>query len=650
MYPVNNFFSNYEYQGWTGSLRYNLAHQGWKIHVSATAKNYQAVLNHVAYLATKLDFSFKFASSQKLMRELLDVHGARESGGKLITIYPKNQIHCLLLLKVLSNLLRNFSGPCVLSDQQFAGTTNVSYRYGVFENKNSDSFIYKGKTYEDKRLPYFCLPPFIQTDPFARYSVTNKSNDPHWKKIQIKGAYSFTLGGGIYYGKYNDEEVVLKEGRFGIGVGPDQAVAKRQNERQILDKLQGNYFPLVIDDFMTQGNYYLLLQKINSITYYDYFATLGPVIIAKDLVKKAMVDFVDIIKNIISMVSYAHRKGIILRDINQTNILVESQTRKVYFVDCADSIFATSPSREKVKTPWYTIPETKYNTYAEDWTKVAWLILDGLGGVNRNLCLANYMQVREIFSKVLEYQGFSKKWLAIVTKLCTTENALASLELLQLLSDPQLTKVEPRVTITRNLKRLNLNKAELREYLSQALSLKDQELLSSLSQKTCLEVRNFIEKEQKKFITKDDMVCLQNGSVNSPYVNGGAAGKLFVLLTLLDEFGLTDLLPQLEELLSKLNGRYVKNATLSLGATGLGMLMLYTYTITKKEKYLQFAYKWNELVDILSFSLAGHKFWSNYHFDARPDESFANGNAGIRYFQRLLMGDKSYEFNEGDQC
>ncbi|MCI5941237.1 MAG: hypothetical protein MRZ40_01560 [Ligilactobacillus animalis] len=90
MYPVNNFFSNYECQGWTGNLRYNLAHQGWKIHVSATAKNYQAVLNHVAYLATKLDFSFKFASSQKLMRELLDVHGARESGGKLITIYPKN--------------------------------------------------------------------------------------------------------------------------------------------------------------------------------------------------------------------------------------------------------------------------------------------------------------------------------------------------------------------------------------------------------------------------------------------------------------------------------------------------------------------------------------------------------------------------------
>ena len=118
-----------------------------------------------------------------------------------------------------------------------------------------------------------------------------------------------------------------------------------------------------------------------------------------------MSDFIKIIKNIISMVSYAHSKGIILRDINQTNVLVNTKTKKVYFVDCADSIFVGTHSHEKIKTPWYTIPEAKYNTYAEDWTKVAWLILDGLGGVNRNLCLANYTQVKDIFSKVLEYQG-----------------------------------------------------------------------------------------------------------------------------------------------------------------------------------------------------------------------------------------------------
>lgn len=35
-------------------------------------------------------------------------------------------------------------------------------------------------------------------------------------------------------------------------------------------------------------------------------------------------------------------------------------------------------------------------------------------------------------------------------------------------------------------------------------------------------------------------------------------------------------------------------------------------------------------------------------FDAKPDESFNNGNASIQYFQGLL-GD-NYEFKKGDKC
>lgn len=634
MYPVNSFFSNYDYQGWTGSLRYKLPHQGWKIHVSAMDDNYQIILNHVAYLAEKIDFSFKFASSPKLIKELLDVHGARESGGKLITIYPKNQTHCLFLLKVLSNLLGGFNSSCVLSDKQFGKTNNISYRYGVFESKTSKSLLFEGKSYEDKRLPYFCLPPFIKKDPFEKYVHVNKSADYHWKKLHINGAYRFTLGGGIYYGTYEDKDIVLKEGRFGVGIKSDQAIAKRKNERQILNVLREEHFPKVLGEFTAQDNYYLIMQKIDGVTYYEYFATIGPVIIEKKMVEKSMTDFVEIIKNVVSMVSYAHKKGIILRDINSANVLVNKRSKKVYFVDCADSIFIGSHSCEKIKTPWYSIPETKSNTYAEDWTKVAWLILDGLGGVNRNLCLANYTQIREIFAKVLEYQGFSQKWLDLVNELCAEETA--DTKVTPLLTDPQIKKVQTRNSRKRKVPFLKLNKVKLSTYLFQALSAKDKRLLENFSPKTRQAGCEFIENVLKEFVTKGDMICLQNNSVYSPYVNGGAAGKLYILLALIDKFELTDVLPQIEELLDKFRGRYVKNATLSSGAAGLGMLMLYAYTITGKEKYLQHAYKWNELVDVLSFSLAGHKVWANYRFEARPDESFTNGNAGIRCFQKLL--------------
>lgn len=648
MYPVNRFLSSYEFDGWTVSLHYKLPHQGWKIHVSATYKNYQTVLNHVVWLAEKMDFSFKFASSSKLVEKLLDTHSVRESGGKLITIYPKNQTHCLFLLKVFSKLLGRFPGPNVLSDNQFAGTDNISYRYGIFENKSSESLFYKGKSYEDKRLPYFVLPPFIKNDPFAKYVYPKKSNDSHWKNLHIEGAYKITLGGGIYYGTYlKKEPIVLKEGRFGIGIGTDQAIAKRKNECQILDKLQGKHYPLVLGYFTTQNNYYLILQKITGLTYYEYFATNGPVVIEKNLCEKSMTDFIEVIKNLISVVAYAHRKGIILRDINPANVSVDIRTLKVYFIDCADSIFVDSHSCEKIKTPWYTIPETKYNTYAEDWIKVAWMILDGLGGVNRNLCLANYTQVRETFSKVIKYQGFSSKWIAIIEKLYTEKNE--STKVIQFLDDPQLKKVKNMINPNKMLNQLHLIEDELNSYLLESLSQRDRTLLEKFSKEPSKIVSKFIKNELQSFICQDNMLYLKSGSVYSPYVNGGAAGRLYILVILATKFKLTELFPQLEKFLSKFSGRYVKNATISSGAAGLGMLMLYAYAITGNKEYLQYAYKWNELIEVLSFSLSGKKVWANYQFESKLDESFNNGNAGIRYFQRLLMGE-NHEFKKGDKC
>ncbi len=35
--------------------------------------------------------------------------------------------------------------------------------------------------------------------------------------------------------------------------------------------------------------------------------------------------------------------------------------------------------------------------------------------------------------------------------------------------------------------------------------------------------------------------------------------------------------------------------------------MLYAYAITGNKEYLQYAYKWNELIEVLSFSLSGKK-------------------------------------------
>ena len=69
MDPINNFHKYCNYQGWKSYTYYELPYQGWKIHVSAMHQNYQTILNHVAFLAERYKFSYKFASDELLIRD-----------------------------------------------------------------------------------------------------------------------------------------------------------------------------------------------------------------------------------------------------------------------------------------------------------------------------------------------------------------------------------------------------------------------------------------------------------------------------------------------------------------------------------------------------------------------------------------------------
>ena len=115
------------------------------------------------------------------------------------------------------------------------------------------------------------------------------------------------------------------------------------------------------------------------------------------------------------------------------------------------------------------------------------------------------------------------------------------------------------------LNQLHLIEDELNSYLLESLSQRDRTLLEKFSKEPSKIVSKFIKNELQSFICQDNMLYLKSGSVYSPYVNGGAAGRLYILVILATKFKLTELFPQLEKFLSKFSGRYVKNATISSG-------------------------------------------------------------------------------------
>lgn len=644
MHPINKIPISYEHNGWCGSNFYLLPHQGWKIHVSATIQNYQTVLNHVAFLSQKLKFSFKYASSISLINSLLDIHGSRINGGKLITIYPQTKEHCSRLLYDLYRFLKNFSGPIVLTDAQFKGTTNISYRYGLFVAIEEKNYLYcNGKKYLDKKEPYFLLPPFIDTDPFAKEALDPIKPNTLWDNISLDYAIQFSLGGGVYLGNYlNKYKIILKEARFGVGTNTGTAIDKRKNEHYVLSLLNGKYFPKCLTDFYSQENYYLVTEAISGKTFYDYFSSVGPLVVDIDQKAQAMTDFIDIIKKIGNLLSYAHSKNVILRDIKPNNFIITSKN-DVFFVDCADSVMNNQKKYvDKIITPGYIVPSNLCNTFAEDWFKLALLIIDALSGINRNLPPATFAQVCSMFSKALTIQNFSKDWVEIIIAL--SQNDIKKFE--ALINSPSLGKLTFHQP-SPQLKELVIDdflihKESISKWLYRSLAPADQLLFDQLTKSSQSKVIAELDVLLNSFIIKKGLAYRKVKDNYSPYIYEGVSGLAYIVLYFCDKYDLTAQLETLKKFLAMLKGRYVKSANITGGAAGISLMLIYAGIVTKSTDFLHLALSWDKYIDILSFKVRGRKVWCNGVLSNKYNSTLYTDAHDIQKFQQFIHNPNPY--------
>ena len=73
MYPINKIPISYELNGWCGSNFICFLIKGGKYMYLQQSKNYQTVLNHVAFYLKSLNFLFKYASSISLINSTADI-------------------------------------------------------------------------------------------------------------------------------------------------------------------------------------------------------------------------------------------------------------------------------------------------------------------------------------------------------------------------------------------------------------------------------------------------------------------------------------------------------------------------------------------------------------------------------------------------
>ncbi|MDX6279630.1 MAG: putative SapB synthase, partial [Kribbellaceae bacterium] len=94
--------------------------QGWKIHVSAGLDDAERAIAAVWEYCVPRGLAFKFLRSKPVAVMLNSKSAARGSSGKLVTIYPADDVQLELVLKELDGLLAGVQGPYILSDLRYA--------------------------------------------------------------------------------------------------------------------------------------------------------------------------------------------------------------------------------------------------------------------------------------------------------------------------------------------------------------------------------------------------------------------------------------------------------------------------------------------------------------------------------------------------
>ena len=118
----------------------SLPSYGWKIHISATINNYLTIYEIVKNYCFQNNLVFKAPKTLANISILNSSSIARESFGKFITIYFKDDENFNWHYLQLEALLSEYSGPNIMSDSKRVSTSIVHYRYGSFINSTYFNF------------------------------------------------------------------------------------------------------------------------------------------------------------------------------------------------------------------------------------------------------------------------------------------------------------------------------------------------------------------------------------------------------------------------------------------------------------------------------------------------------------------------------
>ena len=291
-----------------------LPHQGFKIHISPSWKNYLTTLNKIFEFCKEENLAFKYISNKVEILKNLSGNVPLWTAGKFITIYPptfrvfKNIIYKLYLLPEL----KEKPGIYILTDRRYKDSNNIFYRYGIINGSDKNIYDLNGnRLYEDYHELKYKLPKFIQ-EPFPQNIDDHKRARYIFKKyIPTKGINS-KASGSVFEAKYKKQDVILKNAKFGFEDFEYTEIEKLKNEERFLKILKNESFiPRYIDSFHEDKDYFLVESKVQGVDVDTFRALPRHSFSNKNNNREKLFNtFSSVIINLLRNLSIMHSKGI----------------------------------------------------------------------------------------------------------------------------------------------------------------------------------------------------------------------------------------------------------------------------------------------------------------------------------------------------
>ncbi|MCE3553038.1 class IV lanthionine synthetase LanL [Pseudonocardia sp. RS11V-5] len=338
---------------------------GWKLHLSATPRTAQAVLRGIVPCLAAQRVAFKFAPDLAAVRLLGSRECDRAQAGKVITVYPRDDEEFVALADELDAATQGLAGPRILSDRAYRTGGVVHYRYGAFDKPAELTVdgVYRGVVLTpeglaetDRREPRYTPPPWV-TCPIPQ--VEEGTAGPRavllGDRFTVRAALRHSTKGGIYLADdaVLGGTVVVKQGRAHAEAdesGRDARDAIRHEAEMLRLLAPTGLVPRLLATFTQDGDRFLVEEHLDRAplrTWIGAHCRPGRGVPADAALELA--------RRLVLLVAEVHRRGVVLRDLSPTNVLVDAAGLPAV-VDLELAALAGARAR-RGGTPGYRAPE-----------------------------------------------------------------------------------------------------------------------------------------------------------------------------------------------------------------------------------------------------------------------------------------------------